>query len=66
MIDRAPLPPGLRPLFPAGSAERSTLSMPLPPGRLIVPACGDDSAPVMWLSSGMAPASSKSASTSCD
>ncbi|MFJ8622780.1 DUF4253 domain-containing protein [Kitasatospora sp. NPDC093550] len=65
MIDRAPLPAELHALFPDGAAGQSTLSVPLPPGRLIVPAGdgeghggrdGDGGTPVMWLSDGPAPA----------
>ncbi|MER6298923.1 DUF4253 domain-containing protein [Kitasatospora sp. NPDC001539] len=38
MIDRASLPSELHPLFPGAAAGQYTLSTPLPPGRLIVPA----------------------------
>ncbi|MFE4860717.1 DUF4253 domain-containing protein [Streptomyces sp. NPDC056670] len=56
MTDRVPLPPALHPLFPDGTAEQSSLSTSLPPGRLIVPATSEGEAPVMWLSDGPAPA----------
>ncbi|MFI8457117.1 DUF4253 domain-containing protein [Kitasatospora sp. NPDC085464] len=58
MIDRAPVPADLRPLFP-DAVVQAALSTPLPPGRLIVAAGGDGhggDAPVMWLSDGPAPA----------
>ncbi|MFB7618498.1 DUF4253 domain-containing protein [Kitasatospora sp. NPDC056181] len=51
-----PLPAELRQLFPAQAADHLALAAPLPAGRLLGSDEGDDRTPVMWMSSGPAPA----------
>ncbi|WP_285508101.1 DUF4253 domain-containing protein [Actinokineospora sp. NBRC 105648] len=50
MISDAPLPTELRDLFPGTTANGRTLSVPLPPGRLVQPEEDNGGRPAFWLS----------------
>lgn len=56
MISEPPLPADLRALFVDGADAGRTLSVPLPPGRPIVPEDDPSGRPAFWLSDGPAPA----------
>jgi hypothetical protein len=56
MISEPPLPTDLRALFAAGADTGRSLSVPLPPGRPIVPEADGSGRPAFWLGDGPVPA----------
>ncbi|XVS62228.1 DUF4253 domain-containing protein [Actinosynnema sp. CA-299493] len=56
MISEPPLPADLRALFVDGADAGRSLSVPLPPGRPVVPEEEDGGRPAFWLGDGPAPA----------